>query len=305
MQYIIVYYYVILEVIVVYNVVICYIITRVMQYIIVYYYVILEGNAVYNVMPDVISRLSDPDVGVDEENFRIIMRYLFSFIQKDKQCESLVEKICHRYRATRVDRQWRDLSFCLSLLSYNEKCLRKLQENLPCYADKMVDDDVYSCFCSIINKSRTFSKPEAKALIDELEEKLEKCHNRGLEEEEICQKASTASDAASKLKTKHRTPGKGRKTPARGRKNKENVPSDDDSPIANQKTRNKSGRKSKPKVSFSSDEETDVELFDIDDKGDENDDLEEIFSPKPNSAKKSCNGRVPLGNRQSSHSTAD
>lgn len=28
-------------------------------------------------------------------------RYLFSFIQKDKHCESLVEKLCHRYRATR------------------------------------------------------------------------------------------------------------------------------------------------------------------------------------------------------------
>lgn len=34
----------------------------------------LQGNAIYNIMPDVISRLSDPDVGVDEENFRIIMK---------------------------------------------------------------------------------------------------------------------------------------------------------------------------------------------------------------------------------------
>jgi len=28
-------------------------------------------------------------------------RYLFSFIQKDRQCESLIEKLCHRFRATR------------------------------------------------------------------------------------------------------------------------------------------------------------------------------------------------------------
>ena len=28
-------------------------------------------------------------------------RFLFSFIQKDKQCESLVEKLCHRFRTTR------------------------------------------------------------------------------------------------------------------------------------------------------------------------------------------------------------
>ncbi|KAI0222051.1 Condensin complex subunit 1 [Lamellibrachia satsuma] len=59
-----------------------------------------KGNAIYNIMADIISRLSDPDVGVAEEDFRIIMRFLFSFIQKDKQCESLVEKLCHRFRAT-------------------------------------------------------------------------------------------------------------------------------------------------------------------------------------------------------------
>jgi len=28
-------------------------------------------------------------------------RFLMSFIQKDRQCESLVEKLCHRFRATR------------------------------------------------------------------------------------------------------------------------------------------------------------------------------------------------------------
>lgn len=30
-----------------------------------------KGNALYNVMPDIISRLSDPEVGVDETKFRL------------------------------------------------------------------------------------------------------------------------------------------------------------------------------------------------------------------------------------------
>ena len=34
----------------------------------------LQGNAIYNIMPDMISRLSDPEVGVEEDNFRIIMK---------------------------------------------------------------------------------------------------------------------------------------------------------------------------------------------------------------------------------------
>ena len=53
-------------------------------------------------MPDVISRLSDPEVGLnDDVDFKLIMKFLFDFIQKDKQSESLVEKLCHRFKATR------------------------------------------------------------------------------------------------------------------------------------------------------------------------------------------------------------
>ncbi|KAJ7379614.1 meiotic chromosome condensation [Desmophyllum pertusum] len=88
-----------------------------------------KGNAIYNILPDVISRLSDPDCGIEEGPFKNIMRYLLSFIQKDRQSESLVEKLCHRFRATKTERQWRDLAFCLSMLSYNERGIRKLQEN--------------------------------------------------------------------------------------------------------------------------------------------------------------------------------
>ncbi|NWY49175.1 CND1 protein, partial [Chionis minor] len=58
-------------------------------------------NAIYNLLPDMISRLSDPNCGVEEESFHIIMRHLFSYITKDKQTESLVEKLCQRFRTAR------------------------------------------------------------------------------------------------------------------------------------------------------------------------------------------------------------
>jgi len=38
--------------------------------------VLFQGNAIYNILPDVISRLSDPDVGIAEDNFQEIMRYV-------------------------------------------------------------------------------------------------------------------------------------------------------------------------------------------------------------------------------------
>ncbi|XP_046579520.1 LOW QUALITY PROTEIN: condensin complex subunit 1-like [Haliotis rubra] len=257
-----------------------------------------KGNAVYNVMPDIISRLSDPDIGVDEENFNTIMKYLFAFIQKDKQCESLVEKICHRFRATRVERQSRDLSFCLSMLSYNEKSIRKLQENFSCYSDKLSDDAVYNCFLTIINKARTFQKQEAKTIVDEIEERIERCRNKGLEEDEIAHKASKASGAAASQKSKHKTPAK---TPGRRRRNtgKENREFDD-SPTP-QKRQLKKKTKGKPKLSFSSDEESDVELFSVKDGGDGSeaeDDIDDTFSAKSPVNKRSKGGKVKLTPRQ-------
>ncbi len=56
-----------------------------------------KGNTLYNVMPDIVSRLSDPEVGVKEDDFRTVMKYIIGLIEKDKLLESLVEKLCHRY----------------------------------------------------------------------------------------------------------------------------------------------------------------------------------------------------------------
>lgn len=35
---------------------------------------VLQGNAIYNLLPDIISRLSDPEGGVEEEPFHTIMK---------------------------------------------------------------------------------------------------------------------------------------------------------------------------------------------------------------------------------------
>ena len=37
-------------------------------------FVCLQGNALYNILPDAISRLSDLDIGVEEEHFQVIMK---------------------------------------------------------------------------------------------------------------------------------------------------------------------------------------------------------------------------------------
>ena len=62
----------------------------------------------------------------------------------------------------RTERQWRDLAFCLSMLSYNERGIRKLQENFTCFHDKLAEEDVYQSFLTIVGKSKKFAKPEVK-----------------------------------------------------------------------------------------------------------------------------------------------
>lgn len=64
----------------------------------------------------------------------------------------------------RTERQWRDLAFCLSMLSYNERGIRKLQENFTCFHDKLAEEDVYQSFLTIVGKSKKFAKPEVKVI---------------------------------------------------------------------------------------------------------------------------------------------
>lgn len=115
-----------------------------------------KENAVYNNLPDIISHLSIGAHAVDEETFARTMRFIFTFIDKEKQAENVVEKLCQRFRLTSEERQWRDIAFCLSLLPYkSDRSMKKLIEGLPFYQDKLHDSTVFKRFTEILTKART------------------------------------------------------------------------------------------------------------------------------------------------------
>ncbi|XP_026716613.1 condensin complex subunit 1 [Athene cunicularia] len=125
-----------------------------------------KGNAIYNLLPDIISHLSDPNCSIEEESFHTIMRHLFLYITKDRQTESLVEKLCQRFRTARTERQYRDLSYCLTLLPLSDRGLHKLQDNFDCFADKLQDPIIYGYFQTVLARfRRAGSKPETKVRI--------------------------------------------------------------------------------------------------------------------------------------------
>ena len=142
------------------------------------------GSGIYNLIPDILSHLSAEGIKneIDEESFKNIMKFIFEFIKKEKQMESLIEKLCARFRHSDDLRHSRDLSFCLSLISFSgDRSLKKLAEAFPFYQDKLVDEKVLCNFVEILNRSKKFCKPEMKPLVDELELRLLQAANGNLQ----------------------------------------------------------------------------------------------------------------------------
>ncbi|KAG2142164.1 non-SMC mitotic condensation complex subunit 1-domain-containing protein [Suillus cothurnatus] len=165
-----------------------------------------KDNAIYNNLPDVISHLSTGDHAVEEEIFKSTMRYIFSFIEKEKQAENIVEKLCQRFRLSEDPRQWRDIAFCLSLLPFkSERSVKKLIEGLQFYRDKLHEEGVFDRFSEILSKARSnksANKPDTE--LNEFESILDE-HRRQGEEDQAFEKRVEGKKAAAKRKATRRS----------------------------------------------------------------------------------------------------
>ncbi|KAG5344488.1 CND1 protein, partial [Acromyrmex charruanus] len=130
-----------------------------------------KGNALYNIVPDILSRLADPQLNLKEKNFQETIRYILGLMQKEKQIDTIIDKICTRFKLAATERQWRDLSYCLSLLQFSGKSIRRLIESLPLLKEKIHYKPVLTALRSIIEQTK--KKADAKAVCLELEEKIQ------------------------------------------------------------------------------------------------------------------------------------
>uniref|UniRef100_A0A8C6KEQ8 Condensin complex subunit 1 n=1 Tax=Nothobranchius furzeri TaxID=105023 RepID=A0A8C6KEQ8_NOTFU len=180
-----------------------------------------KDNAIYNLLPDIISRLSDPERGMSSEDFNTIMKQLFSYITKERQTESLVEKLCQRFRTATTERQWCDLAISLSLLSMCERGFKRLQESWECYSDKLTEPGVYQPLLSITGKLRRGAKPQFKAQVDDFEKRLTAVHTRGLENvesPEMDEENQKAEGSTKRMVACTPRPTRGRQKSKRGQK---------------------------------------------------------------------------------------
>ncbi|VDN02322.1 unnamed protein product [Thelazia callipaeda] len=151
-----------------------------------------KGNILYNLMPDMISRLSSRE-SVTTNSFITIMKLLLGFIKKDKQSDSLMEKLIQRMQGVItkdgvVDTRLAEcLSYCISCLSLTDKSFRFMAESLPSYSNLLVLESVYLNLQSAVLHFKKYSvrNPELKGEVDEFLEALTKVHGDKLEHEGI------------------------------------------------------------------------------------------------------------------------
>lgn len=173
-----------------------------------------KSNILYNVLPDIISRLSGSHMQLEEEKYHVIMKYIMGLIQKDRQVESLVEKLVLRFRVTNEERQWRDIAYCLSLLTYTEKTIRKLIDNVQDFKDKVQIEEVHECFKTIITNTSKLAKPELKAVVADLAARIEDCLNIR-EVDDIAEE--TVRRSINDMPPPKRIPKRGKKVPVKGK----------------------------------------------------------------------------------------
>ena len=105
------------------------------------------------VLPDIVSSLGTQE-GLSADGFREILGFLITFIQKDRQTESMVEKLCVRFDTSDAVRHHRQVAFCLGSLSHTDKSVKKLIELYRTYGNKLGDDEVLGSFQALVAKAR-------------------------------------------------------------------------------------------------------------------------------------------------------
>lgn len=112
---------------------------------------------------------------VSNQDFQSIARFLIQFLTKEKQVESIVEKLSQRFPASAKVQQQRDLSFCVARLPHTEKSLKYLYQNRKLFSDALHDSVVADNFTYLVNKSRRGSPAaSATAEMKEIVDKLDK-----------------------------------------------------------------------------------------------------------------------------------
>ncbi|POS84635.1 ARM repeat-containing protein [Erysiphe pulchra] len=84
-----------------------------------------KDNAIYNHFIDMFSLLTTQKE-LEEDSLRRILKFLASFIEKDKHAKQLADKLAARLPRCETERQWNDVTYVLNLLHHKNEDITKL-----------------------------------------------------------------------------------------------------------------------------------------------------------------------------------
>ncbi|KAI5712270.1 hypothetical protein M8J75_007065 [Diaphorina citri] len=245
-----------------------------------------KGSSLYNVFMDIVLRLSTDIDPIEEAHFQTIMRIIINLINannKEKNFENLVEKILTRLKNSEYERQWRDITFCLTQFNYNEASLNKLLDNFDIFKEKFREPSVMKNMMEIATGGNyRQAKPAIKELQNELKNRIDEATNHcemdvDMEEPGDHVVTSTPAHSTRGLRRPTETPVRAPQSTIRGRGRRQSSEEPEEERKKNSgKSQGKSSRKKRVEISSDEDEEMDpIE------EASESEEEEEEPAPKP------------------------
>ncbi|KAK9370834.1 armadillo-type protein [Lipomyces kononenkoae] len=84
-----------------------------------------KDNAIYNGYTDIFSTLS-ADQSLEDDGLKRILKFLSSFIEKEKHAKQLAEKLAARLPRCETEKEWNDVTYALSLLPHKNDNIQKV-----------------------------------------------------------------------------------------------------------------------------------------------------------------------------------
>jgi len=129
-----------------------------------------DSSCIYNLIPKAISRLSKEFQGLTADKFQMIAKTLLSYVEKDKQIESLIDRMCEKMKGAQSAIEARNLVFSLSQLKFSEKGALKMREKIECYKGLLLEPELKPIFQMIAQTVKR--NPQIKAEIKEEFERI-------------------------------------------------------------------------------------------------------------------------------------
>lgn len=133
------------------------------------------SNNIYNLFPKAISRLSKEFGHLPLAEFQNIARHLLDYIDKDKQTEAIVDKLCRKFKTSENPVEWRNTAFCLSQLQLKEKSFLRLLEHYDDFKDRLLASAEVRAFFVQLGQTlrrQLVAKPELRKFLDEFDAKV-------------------------------------------------------------------------------------------------------------------------------------